>query len=93
MSSGRSWRLPCLRPPVPASRCHPPPHLWVERRPDNVPGAVTKHGWESSDEVSAKLAREYAGQFDDGNSAFDGGSLRADDTDEYDTHINPERRD
>ncbi|MCP3017354.1 hypothetical protein NGM33_28885 [Nocardiopsis dassonvillei] len=41
---------------------------------------------------SEKLAREYAEQFDDGNSSFAGGNLRADDTTEYDTHINPERR-
>ncbi|NYH51414.1 hypothetical protein HNR06_001003 [Nocardiopsis arvandica] len=44
------------------------------------------------DGESEKLAREYAEQFDDGNSSFEGGNLRADDTNEYNTHINPERR-
>jgi hypothetical protein len=44
------------------------------------------------DEDAENLARNYAAQFDDGNSSFDGGNLRADDIDEYNTHINPERR-
>ncbi|MFD6952949.1 MULTISPECIES: hypothetical protein [unclassified Nocardiopsis] len=44
------------------------------------------------DESDEKLAGEYTEQFDDGSSSFEGGNLRADDTDECNTHINPERR-
>jgi hypothetical protein len=44
------------------------------------------------EEGSAELARKYAEQFDDGHGSFDERNLRADDIGEYNTHINPERR-